>query len=455
MKETAKRSRNTVAWMAFFLLLASSCNSKEGEGGNAPFLRFEGPTNLSVSEEGTMQDYSVKSNGQWEVIRKSVQTWATANPASGQNDGSFRLTVGENTSKDNRSLSFSFLLNGDELQDKITVEQAGNPNAENGNDDDEDEEGRPLYTVARIWNAGPHNAFTDLIEYNGKYYCAFREAGAHVPSNSDQDGKIRILVSTDGAVWETAALIARTGYDLRDPKLSVTPLGRIMVSIHGSVYNNGQYMSATEFVAFSEDNEATSFTDLQVITLNASEGRGWLWRVTWNYKTGNGYGVTYTGGNVYLFTTTNGILYTLVTRLNVPAGSHNESTVEILENGQMRIIVRNESGNGYIGYSGQDFTDWTWFDLGIRLGGPDIMTLPNGETIIGTRSFRENRTYTSLYGLDRNYKAVHLLEFPSGGDTSYTGLLVVKNELWVSFYSSHEGKSSIYFAKVRYRQLFN
>jgi len=35
---------------------------------------------------------------------------------------------------------------------------------------------------------------------------------------------------------------------------------------------------------------------------------------------------------------------------------------------------------------------------------------------------------------------------PSGGDTSYPGLLWHEERLWVSYYSSHEGKTSIYLA---------
>jgi hypothetical protein len=38
---------------------------------------------------------------------------------------------------------------------------------------------------------------------------------------------------------------------------------------------------------------------------------------------------------------------------------------------------------------------------------------------------------------------------PSGGDSSYAGLVWHEETLWVSYYSSHEGKTSIYLAKVR------
>jgi hypothetical protein len=41
-----------------------------------------------------------------------------------------------------------------------------------------------------------------------------------------------------------------------------------------------------------------------------------------------------------------------------------------------------------------------------------------------------------------------LPKLPSGGDTSYAGLVWHDGVLWVSYYSSHEGKSAVYLAKV-------
>jgi hypothetical protein len=42
-----------------------------------------------------------------------------------------------------------------------------------------------------------------------------------------------------------------------------------------------------------------------------------------------------------------------------------------------------------------------------------------------------------------------VLTLPSGGDTSYPGLVFYDDLLWVSYYSSHEGKASIYLAKIK------
>ena len=60
----------------------------------------------------------------------------------------------------------------------------------------------------------------------------------------------------------------------------------------------------------------------------------------------------------------------------------------------------------------------------------------------------------TVAGLDRSRgrEVAEFLTLPSGGDTSYPGLVWHDGLLWVSYYSSHEGKTSIYLAKVKLRQ---
>ena len=58
---------------------------------------------------------------------------------------------------------------------------------------------------------------------------------------------------------------------------------------------------------------------------------------------------------------------------------------------------------------------------------------------------------TEIALLDVDQKSLTpILQLPSGGDTSYPGLVWRDGVLWVSYYSSHEGKTSIYLAKVRF-----
>ena len=40
------------------------------------------------------------------------------------------------------------------------------------------------------------------------------------------------------------------------------------------------------------------------------------------------------------------------------------------------------------------------------------------------------------------------LTLPSGGDTSYAGMVWHEDLLWMSYYSSHEESTNVYLAKV-------
>ena len=85
--------------------------------------------------------------------------------------------------------------------------------------------GAQLVSVQKIWDRAPHSAFTDLVRFQDRWFCTFREGESHVSS----DGTIRIITSADGEMWSSIAHFPRKpGQDLRDPKLELTPDGRLM-----------------------------------------------------------------------------------------------------------------------------------------------------------------------------------------------------------------------------------
>src|SRR2546423_14532570 len=69
--------------------------------------------------------------------------------------------------------------------------------------------------VEKIWDKGGHNAFTDLIRFQDRWYCVAREGAGHAAGA----GTLRVLVSKDGNSWGSAALIASNDVDLRAPHL--------------------------------------------------------------------------------------------------------------------------------------------------------------------------------------------------------------------------------------------
>lgn len=318
-----------------------------------------------------------------------------------------------------------------------------------------------IVSAVKIWDKGAHSAFTDLIRWRNKWYCTFREADAHVGG----DGKLRVLESTDGNTWESAALLEEKGIDLRDPKLSITPDDRLMIVAGGSVYNGTKtIMGRQPRVAFSKD--AKTWTPTQRVL---SEG-DWLWRVTWH--NGRAYGITYDAferqsaaaqeaakstkpvsteaaeWKLRLVVSDDGVKYDTITHLGVP-GHPNETTLRFMPDGEMLALVRREGGNtmGWIGSSKAPYKVWSWHETKHRFGGPNFIRLPDGSLWAAGRSY-PGGAKTVLARMSRDsYEPV--LTFTSGGDTSYPGLVWHENLLWMSYYSSHEGKTSIYLAKIR------
>lgn len=297
-----------------------------------------------------------------------------------------------------------------------------------------------LVSVTRIWNKGKHNAFTDLVRYRGKFYCTFREGDGHVGG----DGAIRVLVSDDGSKWTSAANVTEQGIDLRDPKFSITPDNRLMIVCGGSVYKGGRKILGRQpRVMFSKDGSTWS-EPKRVLT----EG-DWLWRVTWHR--GYAYGVSYRSPTkakewaTTLYRSKDGLKWSKVTDLEIP-NRPNETTLRFDGDGRMIALARREAGNrhGWIGVAKAPYKKWTWTDCGHRLGGPNFIVLDNGKMWAGSRSYPGGAKTVLATMTAKSYKPV--LTLPSRGDTSYPGLVLHMGRLWMSYYSSHQGRTSIYLA---------
>jgi hypothetical protein len=304
-----------------------------------------------------------------------------------------------------------------------------------------------ILSVKKIWDKGKHNAFTDLIRFHDKFYCTFRESNGHVGG----DGKLRVLVSSDGDAWKSAALLAEKGIDLRDPKLCITPDGRLMIVAGGSVYKGGRKILGRQpRVAFSRD--GVKWTKTKRVLREGD----WLWRVTWHR--GIAYGAAYrtsprkagpksTDWLLTLYKSRDGLHWDMSTDLKVP-NRPNETTLRFLPGDEMVALVRREAGNGHgwIGSSKPPYKKWGWTETKHRLGGPNFIRLPDGELWAGSRSYPGGAKTVLAKMTKTSYDPV--LTLPSRGDTSYPGLVWHDGILWMSYYSSHQGKTSIYLAKI-------
>ena len=292
-----------------------------------------------------------------------------------------------------------------------------------------------IISVERIWDHAPHNAFTDLIRFRDRWWCVFREAQAH----DAPGGIVRVLKSETGGSWESAATMEERGIDLRDPKLSVTPDGRLMLLMGGCVYDDkGEYLIRAPRVSFSED--GWTWTDPRKVLAEDH----WLWRATWHgdrayslSKLGEGKGPR----RGFLYSSTDGIDWDWITEFKLPGVS--ETTLGFQPDGEMVALIRPR----YIGTSKPPYREWSFCETPERIGGPNFIRLPDGRLWGSGRLFTAEGPRTVLARMTTSsYEPA--LTLPSGGDTSYAGMVWHEDLLWMSYYSSHEKGTNVYLAKV-------
>jgi hypothetical protein len=297
-----------------------------------------------------------------------------------------------------------------------------------------------LIDLRKIWHQAQHNAFTDLIRFRGAWFCVFREGTDHI----SRDGQIRILRSDDGVAWNAEAALSMPGLDLRDPKITLTPAGVLMINA-AAAHDSSAPIRHQSFVWFSED--GVRWSNPQKI----GDPNFWLWRIAWheNIAYSVGYSTTEPPG-ARLYSSRDGVLFeSLVDKLFVE-DFPNEAALTFKREGTAICLLRRDAGKATakLGLAQFPYMDWHWKDLGLRIGGPQLLSLPDGRIAAAVRRYGKD-PWTSLNWLNlEEGKLTEFLALPSGGDTGYAGLCWHEGILWMSYYSSHEEKTSIYFAKV-------
>lgn len=306
--------------------------------------------------------------------------------------------------------------------------------------------------VRKIWDQAPHNAFTDLVRFRDRWFCAFREGKGHV----SPDGRMRILSSKDGRQWTPASEVKSASGDLRDAKLCVTPNGRLMLSGAAALIPSTPHRHQS-MAWFSQD--GSQWSEQHPI----GDPDFWLWRVTWHrgvaYSTGYSTQINRNQRTFRLYRSEDGRKFeSLVENLGIP-NSPGESTIRFAKNGDAICLVRRDpytgqppipatSATAMIGIAKPPYTQWEWKDTGTRVGGPNFIRLPDGRHVAAVR-LHDGKVRTALCWMDVNRARIEeFATLPSSGDSSYAGLVMHRDLLYVSYYSSHEERTSIYIARV-------
>ncbi len=288
-----------------------------------------------------------------------------------------------------------------------------------------------------VWARAPHNAYTDLARFRDRWFLVFRE-GSQV---AGADGALRVLTSSDGVAWSPMAELTVPEADVRAPAISVAPDDRLVLT--AAIRRAGSPPHTALWYSF--------------------DGREWhgpepagaagevFGRFAW-YR-GLGYAMAYdpnAADTLRLYAAGTPNLNMSVHSTAIPvAGQPADSAVLFEQDGSALCLLNREGATALMGKSRSPFKGWTWKPLPQTIAGPSLVRLPDGRIVAAGRLVGDT-VRTSLFWVKPEENSVsEFFALPSGGDTGSPALAFHDGVLWVSYYSSHEGRASIYLAKLR------
>ena len=181
----------------------------------------------------------------------------------------------------------------------------------------------------------------------------------------------------------------------------------------------------------------------------------WVWRTEWH----NGVAYSFArdesvwpalaGTYLQLYTSTDGTNFTAIGPKYFEDTYPNEVGYFFTEDDTCYALLRRDIGaetSAQLGVASPPYDNFTWTDLGVQIGGPQMIQMPNGQFLATMRFYNPLRTSFCWVDPVRGEMA-ELLELPGGGFTGYCGMVLYDNLLWVSF---HLSNGRIALAKVRY-----
>lgn len=293
-------------------------------------------------------------------------------------------------------------------------------------------------SVRKLFSDGKHNAFTALVRFKESYYLAFRSAPSHGYGEAD----IVLLRSADAETWTEMRRLDILPDD-RDPQFLVVG-DQLMLYV-----NSLQGADLTAYVTFTSDGQRWS--EPQAVYQP--------WFILWKpVKFGDKYFATShkkaegkkggKGREVHLIESPDGIDWKKVSTIR--AGNWESETTLLAGPGEtLTAFLRTKySTAGHIVESLPPYQEWKQRPAGIHLSGHCVHTF-RGVTYLLSRTMDDSgkQTGTAVYTYADGQPTLYCT-LPSGGDCSYPEVVLIGDEMVVSYYSSHEGPANIYLAHV-------
>ena len=303
--------------------------------------------------------------------------------------------------------------------------------------------------VLETWKAvsdGHHNSNTDLTFWNGNFYLCHQASPYHLGSRRS---RMRLLRSADARNWDLVQEFRPDDWEYRDPTFGHIGERLFIYFLPNRDRNPEPYTTAFTWTIDGDN--------WKPVVEVAPGQRGWLfWRPkTLDEKTWYVTAYWHEHGRSQLLKSPDGIDWENVSY--IWEGERNDETdFEFMADGRIISTARLE-GNGtmwgdakgstLISVAEPPYTSWTHAKSRVtRLDGPCLFPYNGRVYAVGRYQasffpryaeqgglFARKRTSLFLVEPDR---LTRLTDLPSAGDTSYAGIVIQGDEMYVSYYTS-------------------
>jgi hypothetical protein len=321
-----------------------------------------------------------------------------------------------------------------------------------------------LENVRRVYHNGEHNAFTDLIRWQGKFWLTFRSCpdGHGVSSTAS----VLVLASDDAQAWDEVFQFSVPRRDTRDPHFLAFQ-DRLFVytgtwwsgdgPLPREKYDLNKHLG---YVVFTGDGEKwigprqlEGTYGHYIWRAAAHEGKAYLCgrRKKGHSEKESGAGAPRIVQSAML-ESDDGLIWRFHSLFQEERG--NETAFLFEEDGSLLAVSRYGGSAAQLRRAGKPWDEKSLVELPEYIGGP-LLTRWGDRYVVGGRRTTKEGPRTTLYWLEGD-ELVPFVELPSAGDNSYPGFVELDDGRGlVSWYSSHEkdaeGKTitAIYLAELK------
>jgi len=302
--------------------------------------------------------------------------------------------------------------------------------------------------VRLAFDNGEHNAFTDLIRWNGKFWLAFRSCADGHPISPN--GAVIVLSSSDAKIWTEVHRLKVEGMDARGPHFLAFEeklflfIGAIHAAEKAGDSPSGMNRKNFGCTAFTENGETWSDT----IPLKGTN-EYFIWGAA-SYKdkaylsgrrTNRVPSTTQEGkfdliGETALFESSDGLHWKVTSVYHPERGD--ETSFLFTPDGE--LVGATRRGGPYparLLRSKPPYQEWVHKDFPFFIGGPLIKKWGDYHIVGGRRNSRDGKKTGLWWLVGDELQTIAIL--PSGGDNSYPGFAAIDDQHGlVCWYSSHE-----------------